>query len=212
MRPTGQLKVFAGRSHPELAEAICRHLGIEPGKVSFVDFPNGNMKVKIEENVRECDVFAVQTATPENLHDHLMELLILIDALKYASALRITAVIPYYFYVRSDKKDEPRISITARLVADLLETAGADRILTMSLHAPQSMGFAHIPVDQLDGTQILCEALAKKDLTDFVAVAPDMGRASPSTTPADWACRWPCWASGALRRASPRSSATSSGR
>jgi ribose-phosphate pyrophosphokinase len=177
MKGAGELKVFAGRSHPDLAKAICQHLGIEWGQISFTDFPNNNIKVKIEENVRECDVFAIQTAAPDGLHDHLMELLIMIDALKYASAKRITAVIPYYFYVRSDKKDEPRISITARLVADLLEAAGANRILTMSLHAPQTMGFARIPVDQLDGTQILCEALAKKDLKDFVAVAPDMGRA-----------------------------------
>ncbi len=177
MREARELKVFAGRSHPDLAKAICDHLGIKLGQVSFTDFPNNNIKVKIEENVRECDVFVIQTATPQDLHDHFMELLILIDALKYASAKRITAVIPYYFYVRSDKKDEPRISITARLVADLLEAAGANRILTMSLHAPQTMGFARIPVDQLDGTQILCEALAQKDLKDFVAVAPDMGRA-----------------------------------
>jgi len=171
------LKVFAGQSHPDLAKAICQHLGIEPGKVFYTQFENENIKVRIEENVRECDVFVIQTAAPENLHDHLMELLIMIDALKYASARRITAVIPYYYYARSDKKDEPRISITARLVADLLEVAGANRILTMSLHALQTMGFARIPVDQLDGIPILCDALAEKDLTDFVAVAPDLGRA-----------------------------------
>jgi ribose-phosphate pyrophosphokinase len=171
------LKVFAGRSHPKFAEEVCRHLGIEPGRVNFHTFPNGNLKVRIEENARETDAFVIQTATPQHFHDRLMELLILIDALKYASAKRITAVIPYYFYVRSDKKDEPRISITARLIADLLETSGADRILTMNLHALQSMGFARIPVDQLDAIPILTGYLQEKDLEDFVAVAPDIGRA-----------------------------------
>lgn len=171
-----ELKIFAGRSHTDFATEVCRHLGIPLGKVSFTDFSNENIKVKIEENVRECDVFIIQTSCPP-VHNHLMELLIMIDALKYASAARITAVIPYYFYVRSDKKDEPRISITARLVADLLETAGAHRILTMNLHAMQIMGFSRIPVDQLDGIPILCEYLAQKDLMNFVAVAPDIGRA-----------------------------------
>jgi len=128
-----------------------------------------------EENVRECDVFVMQTACPP-FHDRLMELLIVIDALKYASTARITAVIPYYMYARSDKKDQPRISITARLVADLLEAAGCDRILTMNLYSAQTMGFARIPVDQLDGIPILCEALRGKNLEGFVAVAPDVGR------------------------------------
>lgn len=172
----GELKIFAGRSHPTFAEAISKHLGVELGKVSFKTFSNENIKVKIEENVRESDVFVIQTSCPP-VHDHLMELLILTDALKYASAARITAVLPYFPYVRSDKKDEPRISITARLVADLMETAGANRILTMNLHAMQIMGFSRIPVDQLDGIPILCEYLAQKDLKNFVAVAPDVGRA-----------------------------------
>jgi len=172
----GELKIFAGRSHVEFSEEVCKHLGVGLGKVSFKQFSNENIKVKIEENVRECDVFVIQTSCPP-VHDHLMELLIMIDALKYASAARITAVLPYYPYVRSDKKDEPRISITARLVADLLETAGANRILTMNLHQMQIMGFSRIPVDQLDGIPILCEYLAQKDLKNFVAVAPDVGRA-----------------------------------
>lgn len=170
------LKLFAGRSHGGLAQAIAGHLGMELSPVRFTVFRNQNIKVKIEENVRECDVFVIQTSCSP-VHDHLMELLIMIDALKYASAARITAVLPYYPYVRSDKKDEPRISVTARLVADLLETAGADRILTMNLHAMQIMAFSRIPVDQLDGIPIICEYLAGKDLTDFVAVAPDIGRA-----------------------------------
>lgn len=172
----GELKIFARRSHEDFAQEICRYLGVKLGSVSFVDFSNENIKVKIEENVRECDVFVIQTSCPP-VHRHLMELLIMIDALKYASAARITAVLPYFPYVRSDKKDEPRISITARLIADLLETAGANRILTMNLHAMQIMGFSRIPVDQLDGIPILCEYLAQKDLKDFVAVAPDVGRA-----------------------------------
>jgi len=172
----GGLKIFDGRSHEDFAKEVCRHLRVKLGSVSFVDFSNENIKVKINENVRECDVFVIQTSCPP-VHKHLMELLIMIDALKYASAARITAVLPYFPYVRSDKKDEPRISITARLVADLLETAGANRILTMNLHAMQIMGFSRIPVDQLDGIPILCKYLAQKALRNFVAVAPDVGRA-----------------------------------
>jgi ribose-phosphate pyrophosphokinase len=170
------LKVFAGRSHPGLAAKIAGHLGVELGGVYFKRFANENLKIRIEENVRECDVFVIQTSSSP-VHDHLVELLIMIDALKYASAARITAVLPYYPYVRSDKKDEPRISVTARLVADLLQTAGADRILTMNLHAIQIMAFSRIPVDQLDGIPIICDYLAKQDLRGFVAVAPDIGRA-----------------------------------
>ncbi|MBI4531528.1 MAG: ribose-phosphate pyrophosphokinase [Candidatus Latescibacteria bacterium] len=170
------LKVFSGTGHPELAQEICDHLDIELGKVSFKRFSNENIKVKIEENVRGDDVFVIQTSCPP-VNDNLVELLIMIDALKYASAGRITAVLPYYPYVRSDKKDEPRISITARLVADLLETAGADRILTMTLHSPQIVGFSRIPVDQLLATAIISDYFQRKDLTDFVVVSPDVGRA-----------------------------------
>jgi ribose-phosphate pyrophosphokinase len=170
------LKVFAGRSHPRLAAEIARHLGVELGGVYVKRFANENLKIRIEENVRECDVFVIQTSCPP-VHDHLVETLIMIDALKYASAARITAVLPYYPYVRSDKKDEPRISVTARLVADLLQTAGADRILTMNLHAMQIMAFSRMPVDQIDGIPIICDYLAKQDLREFVAVAPDIGRA-----------------------------------
>lgn len=169
-------KVFSGSSHPELAQEICDHLDLELGKVTIKKFSNENLKVKIEENVRGDDVFVIQTSCPP-VNDGLVELLILIDALKYASAARITAVLPYYPYVRSDKKDEPRISITARLVADLLETAGADRILTMNLHSPQIVGFSRIPVDQLLSTSITCDYFQRKDLTNFVVVSPDVGRA-----------------------------------
>lgn len=172
----GNLKVFAGQSNPDLAREICTVLGVALGNVTFTKFSNENIKVKIEENVREADVFVVQTSCSP-VSDHLMELLIMIDALKYASAARITAVLPYYPYVRSDKKDEPRISITARLAADLLETAGAHRILTMNLHAEQIIGFSRIPVDQLLAIPIICHYFAENDLSNFVAVAPDVGRA-----------------------------------
>lgn len=171
-----RLMVFSGRSNPKLTEEICAHLGLAPSAASFTTFSNENIKVKIEENVREADVFVVQTSCPP-VHDHLMELLIMMDALRYASAARITAVLPYYPYVLSDKKDEPRISITARLVADLLVAAGADRILTMNLHSPQIMGFSRIPVDQLTGIPIICDYFTKKDVSTFVAAAPDVGRA-----------------------------------
>ncbi len=172
----GELKLFSGRSHKSFAKAVASHLGVALGAVDFKDFPNQNIMVKFEENVRGRDVFVVQTSCPD-VNKHLMELLIMVDALKYASAARITVVLPYYPYVRSDKKDQPRISVTARLVADLLETAGADRVLTMNLHAMQIMAFSRIPVDQLDGIPIICNHLAANDLTDFVAVAPDIGRA-----------------------------------
>ena len=171
------LKIFTGNSNPVLAQRICKYLKLEPGRVNIHTFSNENIKVKIQENVRESDVFVIQTASPP-VNIHFMELLILIDALKYASAGRITAVMPYYFYVRSDKKDEPRISITARLVADLLKTAGANRILCLNLHSPQIMGFSRIPIDQLSAIDMICDYFKKsQDLSNFIAVAPDVGRA-----------------------------------
>ncbi|MCC6513377.1 MAG: ribose-phosphate diphosphokinase, partial [Geothrix sp.] len=139
-------------------------------------FSNENIKVKIEENVREADVFVIQSSCPP-VSDNLMEMLILIDALKFASAARITAVLPYFPYARSDKKDEARISITARLVADLLETAGADRVLTMTLHAPQILGFFRKPADQLLATPILTNYFLTKDLSNTTVVATDAGAA-----------------------------------
>ena len=171
------LKVFAGNSNPDLAEGICRSLGIEPGRIEFVCFSNENVKVKICENVRGCDVFLIQTSCPP-VSDHLMELLIALDALKYASAGRVTAVLPYYPYALADSKDEPRISVAARLVADLLVEAGADRILTMTLHSPQMMGFCRIPIDQLSGVRSICRHFADHlDLSHCVAAAPDISRA-----------------------------------
>ncbi|MDZ7316737.1 MAG: ribose-phosphate pyrophosphokinase [candidate division KSB1 bacterium] len=174
-----RLKVFHGSSNPALAKEICEHLQVKPGQLTIKRFSNGNIKIKVEENVRNADVFVIQTAS-QPTNEHLVELLILIDALKYASAGRITAVMPNYFYSRSDKKDEPRISITARLITDLLETAGADRILTMTLHSPQIMGFPRIPIDQLLATPILIRHFRQMDLRNAVVAAPDVGSAKAS--------------------------------
>lgn len=172
----GEMKVFSGSSHPELARGIATHMGMPLGRLKVTRFSNENIKVKIEENVREADVFVIQSSCPP-VSDNLMEMLILIDALKFASAARITAVLPYFPYARSDKKDEARISITARLVADLLETAGADRVLTMTLHAPQILGFFRKPADQLLATPILTNYFLTKDLTNTTVVATDAGAA-----------------------------------
>jgi ribose-phosphate pyrophosphokinase len=172
----GQLKVFSGSSHPALAREICDHLGIALGQAHTTRFSNENLKVKIEENVREQDVFVVQTACPP-LSENIVELLILLDALKHASAKRVTAVLPYFPYARSDKKDEPRISITARLMADLLATSGADRVLTVDLHSPQIQGFFSIPADQMTGVPVMCERLKRDDLSNTVVVAADVGEA-----------------------------------
>lgn len=171
----GEIKVVAGSSHPELAKSICAHLGLAVARSHVVRFANENMMVQIDENVREADVFVIQTSCPP-VSDGILELLITIDALRHASAARVTAVIPYFPYVRSDKKDRPRISIAARLMADLLETAGAKRVLTLDLHAPQVQGFFHVPTDHMNATAILCDHLARtRDLKDTVLVAGDVG-------------------------------------
>ena len=171
-----RIKVFAGRSHRTLAEAICAQLDVPLGASDVVKFSNDNLMVKIGENVRECDVFYVQTSCPP-VDEHLVETLIAIDALKNASAARVTAVLPYFPYVRSDKKDRPRISITARLVADLLATAGADRVLMMDLHSPQIQGFFRMPTDHLVAAPIICDYLRSWDLSNAVLVAGDAGEA-----------------------------------
>ncbi len=170
------LKVFSGASHPELAREICGELGLTLGRAHTTRFSNENLKVKIDENVREVDVFVVQTACPP-LSENIVELLILLDALKHSSARRVTAVLPYFPYARSDKKDEPRISITARLMADMVATAGADRVLTVDLHSPQIQGFFSMPADQLSGVPVLCERLQRDDLSNTVVVAADVGEA-----------------------------------
>lgn len=172
----GVLKVFAGSSHPELASSICNFLDTPVGMSEIIRFSNENLMVKINENVRGADVFVIQTSAPP-VNEGLIEMLITIDALKHASAGRVTAVIPYFPYVRSDKKDKPRISITARLVADLLQTAGADRVVTMDLHAPQIQGFFRIPVDHLQGFPLITDHLKTEDLVDRVLVAGDAGEA-----------------------------------
>lgn len=172
-----RVKLVAGNSHPAFAKEVSECLSVPLAKTSFKRFGNENLMFQCLENVREQDVFVIQTSTPP-LSDHIIELLIMIDALKHASAARITVVLPYFPYARSDKKDRPRISITARLMADLLETAGADRVLTMNLHSPQVQGFFRIPVDQLNATPILCDYLrATTALTEHVLVASDVGEA-----------------------------------
>ncbi|MBM01383.1 MAG: ribose-phosphate pyrophosphokinase [Chloroflexi bacterium] len=169
----GEIKVFAGTSHPQLTQDICTNLGIEPSKAEIFKFENDNTFVRILNNIREQDVFIVQpTDKPSN--DNIMELLICMDAARRASAGRVTAVIPYFGYGRTDKKDQPRVPISARLIADLITTSGADRILTMDLHAPQIQGFFNIPVDELTATPILVEHF-KKMKKEFVVVATDVG-------------------------------------
>jgi len=172
----GELIVFSGSSHADLASGIASHIGMPLGRARITRFSNENIKVKIEENVRGADVFVVQTSCPP-VSDNLLELLIMLDALKFASASRVTAVLPYFPYARSDKKDESRISITARLVADLLQASGADRVLTMTLHAPQTLGFFRNPADQLMAHPILIHYFRQKDLSNAVVVATDAGSA-----------------------------------
>ena len=169
-----ELKVFAGNSHPSLAKAVCDYLEIPLGQAEIFEFSNENIFVRILENVRERDVFIIQTLSfPVN--KNLVELLIMIDAFKRASAGRITAVIPYYGYGRTDKKDQPRVPITARLVADLLTTAGANRLLTVDLHAAQIQGFFNIPVDELTALTIIANYWKEKALDNLVVVATDIG-------------------------------------
>ncbi len=169
-----ELKVFTGNAHPALAQEITEYLGIPLGKCEVFQFSNENTFVRILENVRQRDTFVVQPiCSPVN--NNLVELLIMIDALKRASAGRITAVIPYYGYGRTDKKDQPRVPITARLVADLLTVAGANRVLTVDLHAGQIQGFFSIPVDELTALNLLANYFAKKGLADLVVVATDIG-------------------------------------
>jgi ribose-phosphate pyrophosphokinase len=169
-----ELKVFTGNAHPALAKAITEYLGQPLGNCEVMEFSNENTFVRILENVRERDVFIVQPiSSPVN--SHLMELLIMIDAVKRASAKRITAVIPYYAYGRSDKKDQPRVPITARLVADLLTVAGSNRVLTVDLHKAQIQGFFNIPVDELTAFYLLSDYFINKKMKNLVVVAMDFG-------------------------------------
>ena len=168
------MKIFSGTSNPPLAKSIAAYIGIELGKCTVSSFPDGETFVKIEENVRGEDVFIVQSTCPPTNH-HLMELFIMMDAVRRASASRITAVLPFYGYARQDRKDQPRVPITAKLVANLLVAAGANRILTMDLHAQQIQGFFDIPVDHLYAAPVMYEYLKKQKLPDLVVVSPDVG-------------------------------------
>lgn len=168
------LVVFAGNSNTQLAKDICRHIGIKLGEAQVKTFSDGEIQVEISENVRGKDVFVLQsTCAPVN--DHLVELLMMIDAFKRSSARRITAVIPYYGYARQDKKVAPRVPISAKLVADLLTVAGADRVITMDLHAGQIQGFFDIPVDNLFAAPVLLEHIRENFRNDTVIVSPDAG-------------------------------------
>ena len=170
----GDLKIFSGRAHPALAQEICAYLGLPLGELTLYNFSDGETYCQIDENVRGADVFVVQpTSSPVN--DHVMELLILLDAFRRSSASRITAVMPYFGYGRQDKKDKPRVPIAAKLMADLLTASGADRILTMDLHAAQIQGFFNIPVDHLFAAPVLLDAIRELDLQDLVIVSPDVG-------------------------------------
>ena len=168
------MKVFSGTANEPLAQAICKYIGIELGKCKISPFPDGETFVKVEENVRGEDVFIVQSTCPPTNHN-LMEMFIMIDAVRRASAARITAVLPFYGYARQDRKDQPRVPITAKLVANLLVAAGANRILTIDLHAQQIQGFFDIPVDHLYAAPVMYEYLRKKRLADLVVVSPDVG-------------------------------------
>lgn len=168
------LKVFSLNSNKELAEQIAKHIGVGLGKCSVDRFSDGEVQINIEESIRGCDVFIIQsTSFPVN--EHIMELLIMIDALKRASAKTINIVIPYYGYARQDRKARSREPITSKLVANLLETAGATRVITLDLHAPQIQGFFDIPIDHLMGVPILSDYFETKGLKDIVIVSPDHG-------------------------------------
>ncbi|PCI29682.1 MAG: ribose-phosphate pyrophosphokinase [SAR324 cluster bacterium] len=168
------LKIISGTSHPSFTQEICEHLSTEVSDIETIVFSNQNMLVRILENVREADIFVVQTSCPP-VSDNIMETFLLLDALKHSSAARVTAVLPYFPYVRSDKKDQPRISIAARLMANLLQTAGAQKFLTMDLHSPQIQGFFDVPVDQLLATDVICDYYKSQNLENFVLVAADVG-------------------------------------
>jgi ribose-phosphate pyrophosphokinase len=169
-----ELKVFSGTAHPVLARSVCNYLGIPLGEAEVFEFSNENIFVRILENVRQRDVFVIQpVCSPVN--KNLVELLIMLDAFRRASAGRITAVVPYYGYGRTDKKDQPRVPITARLIADLITTAGANRLLTVDLHAPQIQGFFTIPVDELTALFILSQYFEERNLDNLVVVATDIG-------------------------------------
>ncbi len=167
------ISLFAGRSNPALARAIARAFGQELGRVTIKNFSDGEIYVKYEESIRGTDLFIIQSTCPPS--DNWMELFLLIDAARRASAARITAVIPYFGYGRQERKDQPRVAIAAKLMADILTTAGVDRVLTMDLHAPQIQGFFNIPVDHLYGSAVFIDYLRQQQVPNLVVVAPDVG-------------------------------------
>jgi ribose-phosphate pyrophosphokinase len=169
-----ELRIFTGSAHPALGEAIARFLGIPLGRTYLARFSDGEVWFQIQDNVRGVDVFVVQPTAPP-VNENLMELLVMLDAFKRSSASRITAVVPYYGYARQDRKDKPRVPISAKLVADLLSSAGCDRILTMDLHASQIQGFFDVPVDHLFAAPVIIEYVDKLKLKDVTIVAPDPG-------------------------------------
>jgi len=166
-------KIFSGNAHPTLARSIAQRLGAELGDATVSHFEDGEVQVRINENIRGLDVFIVQPTHPPA--EHLMELLIMLDAARRASARRVTAVVPYFGYARQDRKDQPRVPITAKLIANLITAAGADRLLTMDLHSPQIQGFFDIPFDHLYAAPVIVEAIARIGIKDLVVVAPDIG-------------------------------------
>jgi ribose-phosphate pyrophosphokinase len=172
--PFGELKIFAGRASQGLAKEICKKLGTDLARSETLQFSEGNVFVRVLENVRGRDVFIVQ-GTEYPVNDNFMELLFWIDAFKRASATQVTAVIPFFSYAKGDKKDEPRVSIRARVCADAIEAAGADRVLTMDLHSPQIQGFFKIPVDHLYAMPVLVDHFRKKQIPDLVVASPDIG-------------------------------------
>jgi ribose-phosphate pyrophosphokinase len=169
-----ELKIFTGSANPALGEAICRTLGVPLGRAHLARFSDGEVGFQIHDNVRGADVFVVQPTSPP-VNENLMELLLMLDAFKRSSASRLTAVIPYYGYGRQDRKDKPRVPISAKLVADLLSTAGTDRVLTVDLHAAQIQGFFDIPVDHLFAAPVIIEHVSRLDLPDLTVVSPDAG-------------------------------------
>jgi len=169
-----ELKIFTGSAHKQLAQRICAHVGVELGDATVTSFPDGETFVKINENIRGRDIFIVQPTCPPT-NQNLMELLIMVDAARRASARRITAVIPFFGYARQDRKDQPRVPITAKLVANLLTAAGVNRVLTMDLHAQQIVGFFDIPVDHLYAAPVMIRHLKSMNLEDVVVVSPDVG-------------------------------------
>jgi ribose-phosphate pyrophosphokinase len=172
----GELKLFSGTAHPDLAREIAHHLGLPMGQCRLRRFPDTEVSFQIDENIRGTDVFIVQpTCAP--VDEHIMEMLIMIDAFRRSSAARITAVIPYYGYARQDRKDKPRVPISAKLVANILSASGVDRVLTMDLHKAQIQGFFDIPVDHLFAAPVIIDFLARQNFADLTIVAPDAGGA-----------------------------------